>query len=57
MGQYNQTSVLKKITQAVIFRTDGRGTTMKTGEVEHYCNDSGERKLAWTRAVVVEVVR
>lgn len=34
---------LKKITQADISPTGGRGTTMKA-EVEHYCNDSGERR-------------
>lgn len=35
---------LKKITQADILRRGGRGTTMKTGEAEHYCNDSAERR-------------
>lgn len=35
---------LKKITQADILRTDERGTTMKTGEAEHYCNDSAEKR-------------
>lgn len=43
MEQHNEPSVLKRSLRLISCELMVRGTTMKA-EVEHHCNDSGERR-------------